>query len=123
MNTALWILQGLLAAAFVGAGAGKLAQPRDKLLSRSNMDWVGNYSQGSVWLIGAAEVAGAAGLILPVALNIAPALTPLAALGLSALMGGAVATHVRRSESFTPALVLGVLSLLVFLGRQWVVKA
>lgn len=122
MNTALWILQGLLGAAFVGAGMGKLAQSREKLLGRSNMAWVGDYSQGSVWLIGAAEVAGATGLILPAALNIAPALTPLAALGLSALMGGAVATHVRRKESLTSALVLGALSLLVFVGRQWVVK-
>lgn len=77
MNTALWILRGLLAAAFVGAGAGKLAQPRDKLLGRANMAWVGDYSQGSVWLIGAAEVTEAAGLILPAALNVAPALTPL----------------------------------------------
>ena len=41
---------------------------------------------------------GAVGVILPWALNIAPVLTPIAALGLALVMVGALITHARRGE-------------------------
>jgi uncharacterized membrane protein YphA (DoxX/SURF4 family) len=96
MNVFLWILAGVLAALFLGAGATKLTQPRSKL--QSNMGWVEDYSDTGVKLIGAVEILGAIGLILPAVLDIAPILVPLAATGLAIIMAGAIITHVRRKE-------------------------
>ncbi|GHF53862.1 hypothetical protein HNQ07_003528 [Deinococcus metalli] len=117
MNVMLWVLQGLLALAFLGAGAGKLRASKAALAQHPRMGWAHDFSEPAIRAIGAAEVAGAAGLILPMALGIVPGLTPVAALGLGALMGGAVATHRRRHEAFAPPLVLGILALVVALRR------
>jgi hypothetical protein len=77
-----------------------------------------DYSDQSLKLIGFAEVLGAIGLVVPWLLGIARVLTPLAALGLTALMIGAVGTHLRRKDGhFAPALVLGLLSAIVAWGR------
>jgi uncharacterized membrane protein YphA (DoxX/SURF4 family) len=96
MNTLLWILQIVLALAFALAGAGKLAQPRDKLVER--MGWVEDFSPRTVKLIGTMELLAAIGLILPAATGILPWLTPLAALGLVVVMVLAIPVHVRRHE-------------------------
>jgi DoxX-like family len=48
--------------------------------------------------VGAAEVLGAVGAILPRLLGIAPVLTPLAAVGFCVVMVGAVTVHFRRHE-------------------------
>ncbi len=118
MNVALWILAGLLAAAFAAAGAMKLAQPKAKLAA-SGMAWTEDYSDGAVKGIGALEVAGALGLILPAALGVATVLTPLAAVGLALVMAGAVLVHLRRKESSAVGapLVLGVLALVLAVLR------
>ena len=99
MNTALWIVAGLLAVAYLASGVGKLIVPKEKLASfTSSAEWVEDFSAGSVKAIGAVEVLAAVGLILPAALDIAPVLAPLAALGLALIMAGAVFTRVRRHE-------------------------
>jgi hypothetical protein len=59
MGIALWVVQALLAAAFLGAGATKLSQPKEKLAK--NMAWVKDFSPGTVRLIGASEVLGRSG--------------------------------------------------------------
>lgn len=118
MNVVLWIIAGLLAAAFLGAGLTKLAQSPAKLKA-SGMGWVDDFSPGAVKAIGALEVLGALGLILPAAFDIAPVLVPVAALGLFLLMAGAAVVHVRRSElnRVAPSVVLGVLSLVLAILR------
>ena len=73
-----------------------MTQPKAKL--QTTMGWVEDFSGGTVKAIGALEVLAAIGLILPWWTGIAPVLTPLAALGLAAIMVGAVITHVRRKE-------------------------
>ncbi len=40
MDVVLWIVAGVLAVAFLGAGLMKLAQPKEKLVE-SGMGWVG----------------------------------------------------------------------------------
>jgi len=97
MNIVLWIIAGLLAVAFLGAGLMKLGQPK-KRLADSGMGWVEDFSPGMVKTIGALEVLAAIGLILPAALDIAPILVPIAATGLVGLMLGAAITHARRRE-------------------------
>src|SRR5689334_24255448 len=114
MNVVLWIIAGLLAAAFLAAGAMKVSQPKEKLIA-SGLGWAADFSAGQVKLIGALEVLAAIGLILPAVLDIAPVLVPLAALGLVLMMIGAVVVHARRKEyqGMLPGLVLLVLAAVV----------
>ena len=123
MGIALWIVQVLLAAAFVVSGATKLSQPKEKLVK--NMAWVEDFSQGSVRIIGALEVLGAIGIVLPALTGIVPWLTPLGALGLVLAMIGAALTHLRRAEygAIAVAAVLLILAAFVAYGRFFVVPA
>lgn len=117
MNTALWIVQILLGLVFILAGVMKLTQPREGLLAR--MGWVEDFSQNQIHIIGALELLGGLGVILPFVTGILPILTPLAALGLIVTMIGAALTHVRRSEyaSIITNVVLGVLAVVIVYGR------
>ena len=112
MSVVAWILQIVLALAFLAAGVMKLARPKPALVG-AGMGWADDFSDGAVKGIGALEVVGAIGLVLPALTGAAPILVPIAALGLAAVMAGAVVVHVRRGESFVPPLVLGVLSLVL----------
>ena len=118
MNIVLWIIAGVLAAAFAAAGAMKLAQPKEKLAT-SGMAWTEDVSPGVIKLIAALEVLAAIGLILPAALGIAPVLVPLAAVGLVLVMIGAIVTHARRKEaqSIGVNVVLLLLAAVVVWGR------
>jgi uncharacterized membrane protein len=114
MHIALWIVSGLLAAAFLVAGSTKLLIPREKLARAPGGGWVLDFSARFVRTLGALEILGAIGLILPALLNIAPVLSPLAAVGLSIVMIGAAIVESRRHE-FKHALGnLGYLALAVF---------
>jgi uncharacterized membrane protein YphA (DoxX/SURF4 family) len=117
MNVLLWILAGLLALAFLAAGAGKLLQSKEKLAASPNMAWTEDFSPGVIKMIGALEVLAAFGLILPAALDIVPVLVPLAATGLALTMIGAVITHARRKES--SAILVNVVLLLVAAIVAW----
>lgn len=121
MNIALWIAQGLLAAAFLMAGLMKATQPKEKL--SANMAWVNDFSQSQIRTIGILEILGAIGLILPAVTGILPILTPLAALGLALTMIGAALTHWRRGESqmIVVNTVLLLLAAFVAYGRFLVV--
>jgi hypothetical protein len=98
VNIALWAVSSILALAFLVAGGSKLALAKEKLATQG-MAYVEDFSATQVKLIGTAEVLGAIGLIVPWATGIAPVLTPIAAVGLAALMVGAMLTHRRRKES------------------------
>ena len=113
MKYAVWILQILLALSFGSAGVTKLLVPRAQLIE-SGQTWAADFSDTQVKLIGVAETAGAIGVIVPAATGIAPMLTPAAAFGLALVMGGAIATHMRRGEApmALPAIVLSLLALL-----------
>lgn len=117
MNIILWIAQGLLAFAFFGAGMMKVTQPKEKLLDK--MTFVEDFPENTVRVIGALEVTGAIGLILPLALGILPILTPLAGVGLFLTMIGAIITHLRRNEirDIVPNIVLGLIALFIVYGR------
>lgn len=110
MNTALWIVSGVLALAFLAAGAMKLAQSREQIMVK--MAWAEDYSAGQVKLIGAVEVLGAIGLILPGITGIAPILVPIAAVGLALVMLGAAVVHIRRGDGAGAAIAPIVFALL-----------
>lgn len=109
MTVALWIINILLALVFLAAGGMKLVKSKEAYVA-GGMKWAESVSAANIKLIGTAEVLGAIGLILPFALGIAAVLTPIAAVGLTVVMLGAMATHARRKESFTPSMVLCLLS-------------
>jgi uncharacterized membrane protein YphA (DoxX/SURF4 family) len=117
MNIALWVLQGLLALAFLMAGLMKVSRSKEQLVGR--MAWVEDYSQKAIKAIGGVEMLGAIGLVLPALTGILPWLTPLAACGLALTMMGANITHIRRGEAarMTPSVVLLLLAMVVAYGR------
>ena len=98
MDLTLWIVAGMLAAAYLFAGVAKLVVPKEKLAATPAGGWANDFSSGAVKALGALEILAAAGLILPAALDIAPVLVPLAAGGLVLLMAGATMTRIRRHE-------------------------
>jgi hypothetical protein len=119
MQIALWIVQALLAAAFLAVGSLKVfAYEKYKAMSTKNSGEAPGISKGLTTFIGAAELAGAVGLIVPAATGIAPQLTTLAALSLGIIMILAIAFHLRRGESFAPAAVLLLLTGFVTVGRM-----
>lgn len=119
MEIVVWIVQILLAVAFVMAGVMKVTQPIPKLEER--MAWVKSINRRSlVRVIGVLELLGGLGIILPAVTGIVPQLTVLAAGGLVLTMVGAVLLHVIRKDSFAhylPSLVLGLLAAFVLYGR------
>jgi uncharacterized membrane protein YphA (DoxX/SURF4 family) len=115
VNVLLWVLQILLALAFLAAGLTKLSQPREKL--RSTMGWVDDYSANSVRGIGALELLAGLGLVLPAWTGIAPVLTPLAAVGLEIIMVGATIVHARRKEF--PVIAFNVLLIILLAVIIW----
>ena len=117
MDTALWILQIILALGFVGAGLNHAAR-RDKASGR--MAWMLAVPKPLMTTIGVLELAGAAGLVLPPATGIATWLTPLAAALLALLMVFAAVFHLRRDGEGSNAamnVVLGALAAFVAYGR------
>jgi uncharacterized membrane protein YphA (DoxX/SURF4 family) len=97
METALWIVAGILAFVFVGAGALKLVRSKEALAA-GGFKWVQDYSANQVRLIGIAEILGGIGLILPPLVKIAPILVPIAAVCLVLVMIGATYTHAKFKE-------------------------
>jgi hypothetical protein len=116
-NKTLWMVQGFLAALFLFAGVFKLVMPVEAM--------AGPVALPGAFLrfIGVVETLGALGLVLPLALRIRPALTPIAAAGLTIIMIGAVVVSAPMGAAAAafPALV-GVLTIGVAYGRRAVVR-
>jgi uncharacterized membrane protein YphA (DoxX/SURF4 family) len=118
---AFWIVAGLTALAFFAAGVMKVTRPKEKLVE-SGMAWAEDFSQPVVRLIGAAEILGALGIVLPMLTGIAPILSPIAAACLAVLMIGATVVHIRRHEPPISAALLvlavatAILGFIVVLG-------
>jgi hypothetical protein len=114
MNVALWIIQILLALLFLFTGGVKLIMPIEEMTKQMPMAIPGLFLR----FLGACEVLGALGLILPGLLHIKAWLTPLAAAGLVILMIGATAFSLKIgvTTAIMP-LVTGLLAAFVAYGR------
>jgi hypothetical protein len=121
VNDLLWIVQVLLALAYLMAGVLKATQPLDMLSKR--MSWVRATPAGLVRFIGVAELLGAIGIILPLATGILPWLTVAAAIGLVIVQLCAIVFHLARGEArvLPGNVVLLVLALFVVIGRVAIV--
>ena len=111
MNTALWIVQIILALMFVVAGI----QPKARLVEK--LPWTEDFSPCMIRFIGIVELLAAVGLVLPAATGIVPILTPLAASGLVVIMILAILTHRRRGE--TGAIVFNAALLMAAAFVAW----
>ncbi len=114
-NTALWIVQGVLALAFLAAGVPKL------VMSAAQMAAPGPIQLPVLFIrfIGVCEILGALGMIIPGATGIARWLTPLGAAGLVVIMIGATVVNLVDGPAVAaPATaVLGLLAATVAWGR------
>jgi hypothetical protein len=98
VNTALWIVQGLLVLVYLAAGGLKVVRPRERLVASGDFDWMKDTSDAGVRAVGLVEILGALGVILPWLTGIAPILTPIAAIGLVVVQIGALRVHLVRNE-------------------------
>jgi uncharacterized membrane protein YphA (DoxX/SURF4 family) len=117
LHAGLWVAQILVAVAFGAAGAMKATQPIPELVQQ--MGWPGALPPPLVRFIGAAELLGAIGVILPAVTRVRPWLTPLAAASLALVMLLAAAFHTTRGEveGVLTNLVLGSVAAFVAWGR------
>jgi len=119
MNAVLWTLQIVLAALFLFAGGVKFAMPLDEMVGQSGLP-------GALLLfVGAAEVLGGLGLILPGLFRVQRGLIPLAAAGLTIIMVGATVITAVGVGPADPEpvlagipLVTGLLTAFVAYGRR-----
>jgi hypothetical protein len=99
MVIAYFVVAGILAFLALATGLMKIVRPREKLLAMGKpFAWVEDFTSPQIRGLGGVEVAGAIGVILPMALGVVPVLSPIAALGLALLQAGAFVVHVRRGE-------------------------
>jgi uncharacterized membrane protein len=122
VNVFLWVLQVLLALAFVAVGLNH-AFRAEAMKAQRGMAWIGAVPRGLMTAIGLLEVLGGLGLLLPALTGILPWLTPLAAAGLVTIMALAVVFHAARpgeSRNIVMNVILLVLAAVVAYGR-WVV--
>ncbi len=119
MNIVLWVVQGLLAAVYLAAGGMKLVRSREQMVASGGFDWAKDISDGALKGIGAVEVLGALGLVLPGLTGIAPVLTPIAAVGLVIVQVIAARVHLKLGEtkSLPVNVVLLLLAAFVAVGR------
>lgn len=97
LNIALWTVQALLSATLLWSATLKLFQPIAEMAAM--WPWAGQVSPALVKFTGLVDALGALGLVLPGLLRIRPGLTPLAALGVLALMVCAAVFHILRGEA------------------------
>ena len=119
MNTALWIAQIILAAAFLYSGINKSGLSQQQLIAKGQTG-VAGLSPAFIRFIGITEIAGAIGIILPCLLNIAPVLTPVSAIGFGIVMIPAAFIHARLKEpkNIATNVILFALSVFVVWGRM-----
>jgi uncharacterized membrane protein YphA (DoxX/SURF4 family) len=118
MDVILWIFQVVLALIFAASGSAKATMSPQRMAA-TGQTGVALFPLPLVRLVAVCELLAALGLVLPWATGIAPALTPLAAVGLCVVMIGAASAHTRLREPGTVAVnaLLFALALAVAIGR------
>jgi len=115
MNALLWILQGLLALAFLAHGWILLVPPAS-IVDQMNA----SMSRGLQLFIGVAEVLAAVGLTLPGLTRIQPWLVSAAAVGLMIVMISATVFHISRGEVSSAIMTFVLLVMATFVAyMRW----
>jgi DoxX-like family len=119
VTIAYWIIAGLLAAFYLYGGGIKIVQSQEQL--QPMMAWVDNTPMWLVRAIGAIEVLGAVGLILPPLTGIVPSLALVAAIGFVVLQILATGVHLSRGDkmiALNAALIIAA-GVTVWLATSW----
>jgi hypothetical protein len=116
LHIALWITQVLLSVLLIWAAYMKLFQTAEALSAM--WPWTRQVPPVVVKLTGLVDLLAGLGLVLPALLNIRPALTYFAAVGVVLLMVCAMAFHLSRGESPVFNIVFGVFAVFVAWGRR-----
>jgi uncharacterized membrane protein YphA (DoxX/SURF4 family) len=118
MNVVLWACQMALAGVFLYSGLNKAFRPVDDLVGRGQTG-VEGLPASLVHTIGALELLGVVGLVVPWWTQIVPQLTPIAASCLAVVVLLATGIHIKRREFGTSiaTATLVALSAFVALGR------
>ncbi len=114
LNVLLWVLQVLLAMLFMFAGVMKFVMPVEEMTKQIALPgWFLHF-------IGAAEILGAIGLVLPGILRIRTGLAPLAAAALAVIMIGATAVNLKIGQrgAAVTTVVVGLLLVFVAYNRR-----
>lgn len=111
MNIVLWVLQVLLAIAFLAHGLLLLMPPAD-LVAQMNA----SLPRWFQVFLGVAEVAAAAGLTLPGLTRVLPWLVTWAAGGIMIVMVSATVYHIARDEMSSAAITLVLLAMATFVA-------
>jgi hypothetical protein len=111
MNITLWILQVLLALAFLAHGVMMLAPPPEIAVQMNAM-----LPRWFQLFLGVAEVLAAIGLTLPGVTRILPRLVPAAAVGVMIVMVSATVLHLWRSELSSAAITFVLLLMAAFVA-------
>jgi uncharacterized membrane protein YphA (DoxX/SURF4 family) len=116
MNLTLWVAQALLALGFLYAGGVKVLtyDYYAAFVTRARSTPVSRPFAG---LIGVAEMLGAVGIVLPMAINVCPAISAWAAVGLAAIMLLAIGYHIRGHEQAPGPIAFLLLAAFVAFGR------
>ena len=120
LNRMLWAAQVILAVVFGITGIMKLTMSIEGLTTMMLMTWAGMIPEWLVRFNGIAELAGAAGVLLPAITRRGPHLIPWAGYGLMTIMILAVGFHISHSGAILliPNIVLGGLAAFVGWGRS-----
>jgi len=118
LNILLWVVQVLLAVAFLAHGWLVLAPPPEigalMLESYPRSFWI---------FLGVAEIAAAVGLTLPGATRIMPWLVAWAAAGVMIVMIAATIHHLRRGEISSSIITLVLLIMATFVAyMRWKIR-
>ena len=97
LNSALWVVQVLLAIGFIAGGAMKLFMPVNKLAVM--WPWAADVPFAILRFMGVVDALAAVGIVLPSIFRIIPKLVPITALCIIILMLSAAIFHFYRGEA------------------------
>jgi uncharacterized membrane protein len=114
VNAALWVVQALLAAAYVFSGVNHGFRPVEQ--TAKSAPWVAAVPRPLSRFIGAAEILGGVGLLLPALTGVQPSLVVAAAVGLALVQLLAAGFHLSRGEAKVVPVNLALLLLAAFVA-------
>jgi hypothetical protein len=120
MTSAYWIVAAVLGLLYLYSGGIKVVRSKDQL--RPMMGWIDTVPLRLVRTIGALEVLGALGLILPPLTGLAAGLALAAATGLALIQVGAISLHLSRGEARMIGLnivLLALAAVAIWLSTTW----
>jgi hypothetical protein len=121
MNVVLWILQVVLALKFLSVTVSHGLRPNATQMA-PGVARLGSWARPVLILTAVGTFLAGVALVLPAALGVLPALTPLSAAALALMMLAAIALHARCREDGSVVVCLVLLALAAFVAYgRWAI--